>query len=162
VSYDGALRLGEDVVVFVGGPGDRRTAAALALPPSGPAFGLLPITKDVGDFGLAIVKLEDPPRVDEPVVWSMYPNGLDPAPIAVVADKGLSWVARVRPQSAEPTSARALELGHLTSTGAFVALDVLPTDAAPSDVTLALDAHGALWVAWIDAAGSWVERLACP
>jgi hypothetical protein len=30
-----------------------------------------------------------------------------------------------------------------------------------SDVALAADAHGALWVAWVDAAGSWLERVLC-
>jgi hypothetical protein len=161
VDLDRGLRLGEDVVVFVGGPGDRRTAAALALPPTGPAWGLLPISKDVGDFGLAIVKLEDPPKVEEPVVWSMYPNGLDPAPIAVAVARERTWVARVRPQSAEPSSGRALELGEVRDGAGFVASDVLPTAATPSDVSLAVDSRGALWVAWMDAAGSWVERVAC-
>ncbi len=84
VGYDSKLQMGEDVVVFVGGPGDRRTAPALAVPPSGFGWAFLPIAKDLADFGLAVVRLEMPPRVDEPVVWSMYPNGLDPAPVAAV------------------------------------------------------------------------------
>jgi hypothetical protein len=161
VAYDRGLRLGEDVVVFVGGPGDRRTAAALALPITGPAWALLPIARDVGSFGLATVRLDEPPRVDEPVVWSMYPNGLDPAPVAAAARGGRTWVARVRPRAADPSSSLVLELGDLATDGGFVVRDVVATAGTPRDVALTHDSHGALWVAWVDTSGSWVERLAC-
>jgi hypothetical protein len=161
VSYDGALRLGEDVVVFVGGPGDRRTGAAAALPPSGAGWALLPISRDVGDFGLAIVRVEDPPRVDEPTLWSTYPNGLDPAPIAAVVDRGHTWVARIRPETPSPSAPRLLELGEVHEDGTFESVEVVGTNASPSDVALTSDAHGALWMAWVDAVGSWGERLAC-
>jgi hypothetical protein len=161
VAYDRGLRLGEDVVVFVGGPGDRRTAAALALPMTGSAWALLPIARDVGSFGLATVRLDEPPRVDEPVVWSMYPNGLDPAPVAAAARGGRTWVARVRPRAADPSSSLVLELGDLDADGGFVVRDVVATAGTPRDVALTHDAHGALWVAWVDTSGSWVERLAC-
>jgi hypothetical protein len=161
VSFDGALRLGEDVVVFVGGPGDRRTAAALALPASGAGWALLPISKDIGSFGLAVVGVEDPPRVDEPMTWSMYPNGVDPAPVAAAHDRGRAWVARVRPASAQPAAARVLELGEVREGGVFEPLELVATNASPNDVALVADGHGGLWLAWVDAAGSWVERLTC-
>jgi hypothetical protein len=161
IAYDGQVRLGEDVVVFVGGPGDRRTGAALGVPGSGPGWALLPIAKDVGTFGLAVVRLGDPPRVDEPVVWSMYPNGLDPAPIAAAVSGGKTWVARVLPQAAEPGAPRVLELGQIDAEGAFASRGTLPTSGNASDVALAVDAAGALWIAWVDAAGAWLERLSC-
>jgi hypothetical protein len=161
VAYQGALRLEDDAVIFVGGPGDRRTAAVLAMPPHGAGWALLPTSKDVGDFGLAIVQVEDPPRVDEPVTWSMYPNGIDPAPVATAVDRGHVWVARVRPETAQPGSARLLELGEVRDSGAFEALEVLGTHGSPSDTAVVADAHGALWVGWVDPAGSWVLRLAC-
>jgi hypothetical protein len=160
-TFDHDLRLGEDVVVFVGGPGDRRTAAVFAPPATGLSSGLLPIAKDVGDFGLAIVKLEDPPRVDEPVTWSMYPNGLDPAPVAAALARGRTWVALVRPQSAKPVSPRTLELGEINAAGAFVPYEEIPTGNLPSDVALASDDRATLWLAWVDSSGSWLERLAC-
>ena len=164
VTYQAGTRLGEDAVLFVGGPGDRRTAAALAVGPSGPGLGLLPIAKDVGDFGLALVRVDDPPRVDEPVSWSMYPNGLDPAPVAAVsaATPSRTWVARVRPRVADPASDRVLEIGEATPEGAFVVRHaVAGTSGAPRDVALVVDVRGTLWVAWLDSAGSWVERIAC-
>jgi hypothetical protein len=162
LAYDGQVRLGEDVVVFVGGPGDRRTGAALAVPASGPGWALLPIAKDVGTFGLAVVRLDEPPRVDEPVVWSMYPNGLDPAPIAAAASGGRVWVTRVVPQAAQPGADRVLELGTVDAQGTFAFRGVVPTTGGVVDVAIAADGHGASWVAWADAAGAWLERFACP
>jgi hypothetical protein len=161
VKYEGHLVLGEDVVAFIGGPGDRRTRAALAMGETGPGYSLLPISKDVGQFGLALVRLDDPPRIDEPVEWSMYPNGLDPAPVAAATGGGRSWVARVRPRSGEPGAVRVLELGALTGGGSFEPRDVVTTAGDPADVSLAADAAGTLWVAWVDGAGAWVAHLAC-
>ena len=161
VTFEGHALLGEDAVVFVGGPGDHRTAGALALPPSGPGWALLPIARDIGSFGMALVRLDEPVHVDEPVVWSMYPNGLDPAPVASATEAGTTWVARVRPLGAEVGSVRVLEMGHVTPEGAFAARDVVASSSKMTDVALAPDAHGALWVAWVDAAGSWLERVSC-
>jgi hypothetical protein len=159
--YDRGLRLGEDVVTFVGGPGDRRTACALATSHDGSLVGLLPISKDVGNFGLALVKLEDPPRVDEPVTWAMYPNGLDPAPVAAASDRARTWVARIRPQDSEPGSQRELEIVELVDAASLSSRTVVDTNGSPSDVAIAVDEAGALWVAWLDSSGSWLERLAC-
>jgi len=161
VTFEGHAVLGEDAVVFVGGPGDHRTAGALALPPSGPGWALLPIAKDIGTFGMVIVRLDEPVHVDEPVVWSMYPNGLDPAPVASATEAGKTWVARVRPQGPEVGSPRVLEVGLIAPDGAFAARDVVASSSKMTDVALAADAHGTLWVAWVDAAGSWLERVAC-
>jgi len=161
VGYDHGARLGEDQVVFVGGPGDRRTAASLVLPETGPGWALLPIARDMAEFGLAVVRLDDPPRVDEPVVWSMYPNGLDPAPVAASADGHRTWVARVRPEAAAPGAARVLELCEGTQEGTLTPRQVVPTAASPSDVSLAFGARAELWLSWVDASGSWIERLAC-
>ena len=137
VAYEHAARLGEDVVVFVGGPGDRRTAAytrASAEPDRpGPC---LPIAKDTEEFGLATVRVDDPPRVDEPVAWSMYPNGLDPAAIASAGAGGHTWVARVRPEAAAPGASHVLELGDLAADGTFAPRAVVPTADTPSDVSL--------------------------
>jgi hypothetical protein len=165
IAYGAPARLGDDAVVFVGGPGDRRTRAALAVPSTGAGWSLLPIARDVGSFGMAIVKLDEPPHVDEPVVWSMYPNGLDPAPIAAASSPTggapATWVARVRPEATAPSSPRVLELGLISADGTFVRRDMISTTGNATDVALALDRFGAIWLAWVDGAGSWLERLSC-
>jgi hypothetical protein len=161
VTYGHPAQLGEDAVIFVGGPGDHRTAATLALGPVGPAWALLPIARDTLDFGLATVRVDDPPRVDEPVLWSMYPNGLDPASVASGSGAERTWVARVRPETAAPAASHILELGALATDGYFAPRALIPTGGAPADLALVLDGQGALWLAWVDASGSWLERLAC-
>jgi hypothetical protein len=161
LTFEGHVQFGEDVVVFVGGPGERYTMPAVSLPDAGGSWALLPIAKDVATFGLAQVRIDQPPRVEEPVVWSMYPNGLDPAPVAAAARGDATWVARVRPESAEPGSSRVVEVGVVAADGTFGARHVVPASGKPTDVSLTADAHGGLWLAWLDASGSWVERIAC-
>ena len=169
ITFEGKAHLGEDVVAFVGGPGERRTtaacvpaaAAAAGGPPGAPLWALLPISKDIGSFGLAIVRIDEPARVDEPVVWSLYPNGLDPAPVAGAVEGGRTWVARAVPKGPEVGSPRRLELGTVAADGAFASHDTIGTTGKPTDVSLVFDAHGAAWLAWLDGAGSWLERLLC-
>ncbi len=162
IRYDHGLQFGEDVVTFVGGPGDLDSAATLALFPSSAGWAVLPIAQDVSSFGLAIVKLDDPPRVDEPVLWSMYPDGLDPAPVATALSSTRLWLARVRPRQRGPGSPRDLELGELKSDGSFAAKHIIGGAGGATGVSLASDSRGALWVAWVDPSGGWVERLSCP
>jgi hypothetical protein len=160
VGYEGHLQVADDAVVFVGGPGERRTAGALAIPAVGPAWALLPIGKDFRTFGLAVVKIDDPPRVDEPSFWSLYPNGIDPAPVAA-STGGRTWVVRVRPQSAEPGSVRVLEMGDIDDKGSFAPRDTVSVAGSPTYATLVADGRGGLWIAWVDSSGSWLERMAC-
>jgi hypothetical protein len=137
-------------------------------------------------FGLAVVRLDRPPRVDEPVVWSMYANGLDPAALAAAMDgtsaeggvvkrgdgtsaeggvvssgEGLTWVARIVPRGPEPSAPRVLELGQVDSQGAFLTSGTLSTADNPGDVALAIDSRRAIWVAWVDRKGAWIDRLIC-
>jgi hypothetical protein len=162
IRYDHGLRLGEDVVTFVGGPGDPGSAAALALFPSSAAWALLPIARDISSFGLAIVKLDDPPQVDEPMLWSMYLDGLDPAPVATAVSGGRVWVARVTPRQPGPGAPKDLELGELTSDGVFSLKQVIARAEGATEVALLSDSRGALWVTWLDRSGSWIQRLSCP
>jgi hypothetical protein len=160
LSYEGNARLGEDAVVFVGGPGERRTAGALVAVASGPAWALLPIGKDIRTFGLAVVRVDDPPRVDEPSSWSIYPNGLDPSPVAA-ASGGRAWVALARPQSSEPGSQRVLEVAEVIGDGSIALRDAVPLSGMPTHVAIVVDERGALWISWVDGSGSWLERMAC-
>jgi len=163
VRCDHGLQLSEDVVTFVGGPGAPGTAAALALFPSSSAgWALLPIAQDVSSFGVAAVRLDAPPQVDEPVLWSPYPDGLDPAAIATVAVGSRIWVARVRPRERGLGAPRLLEVGELATDGSFAGKHIVAGADGATDVALASDSRGALWIAWLDASGSWVERLGCP
>ena len=156
----GKLVLGTDAVVFVGGSAERHNAGALATSTDGSAFELIAVADGASAFGMAAIRVEDPPHEDEPVVWSLYPNGLDPAPIAATHGGAAMIVARVRPRTADPKSSRVLELGVLSREGAFAPSCIV--DEAPfiKDVELELDRQGALWVFYRDPRGSVLERRA--
>ncbi|MGA2448278.1 MAG: hypothetical protein ABTD50_06370 [Polyangiaceae bacterium] len=162
VAYEaGRVSLGEDAVIFVGSPSDRRTVASVAALPGGPVWSLLPIAKDVENFGLALMRLHEPPRIEEPVVWSLYPNGLDAPPIAVAVARGRLWVARVRPDAAAPSAPEVLELGEVSDEGEFLARDTRAVAGHVNHVALTSDGAGALWIHWVDSSGSSLLRLAC-
>ncbi len=158
---DGQLDIGVDAVVFVGGGAEVHTTAALGTSSSGSAFAFVPIAGEAG-FGMAAVRISDPPAIDEKTVWSMYPNGLDPAPIAATSGAQPVRVARVRPVDARPDSPRGVELGRVDDGGVFTPYGMISTTGRASDLALAMDAMGTLWVYYTDAAGSWLERRVCP
>jgi hypothetical protein len=155
------LEEGPDAVVFVGGGAERQTSGVLALGPAGSAFALVPIAGESG-FGMAAVHLGDPPVTDEKTAWSIYPNGLDPAPIAATVGVSPIRVARLRPVTARADSARGVELGKLDDAGAFTPYGMISTTGRVSSLEIAVDAARSLWIYYTDAAGSWLERRMCP
>ena len=68
----------------------------------------------------------------------------------------------MRPLEARPDSPRGLELGKLDDVGAFVSYGFVPTTGRVSGASLAVDGKGALWLAFTDSVGSWLERRSCP
>jgi len=160
-----SLSLGPDAVLFVSGPPERGVELTVAGTPDA-LFALLPVPHETASFGVATIPIHDPPRHDVAAVWSMYPNGLDPAPIAgVVAPAGegrSAYVARVRPETREPAAPRVLELGRLDAAGAFGSLGVIATGKRITDMALAVDAFGAVWVQYGDETATWLERRVCP
>lgn len=179
-----ALALGDDAVVFVGGPPERGVDLTPAMSTGSSLFALLPIARETTDFGMAAIAIGDPPKDDVQPAWSFYPNGIDPAPIAATvapvasaanaaertgspdggaaAAAGAAWVARVRPAEREPGSPRVLELGRLSASGAFRSLGVVATGKAITDMAIATDAHNAVWLLYGDSNATWLERRVCP
>jgi len=156
----GKLKLERDAVVFVGGAAERHNAGALALGKDGKAFALIPVAETAETFGMAAIRLSDPPTDDEPVVWSLYPNGLDPAPIAATKGTSPIHVARVRPSGPDPEASRVLEVGELGTSGEFGAKCIVSEAAFIKDVALEVDRQGAMWLFWRDPRGSHLERRA--
>jgi hypothetical protein len=156
------LALGEDAVVFVAGPPERAVDFTVAGTPTA-LFALLPIGRDTADFGVAAIPIAEHPKEDVQPVWSMYPNGLDPAAIAgtVQAEDG-AWVARVRPAEREVGSLRVLELGRLDSAGAFRSLGAIASGKPITDVSIARDGFGSVWILYGDTRATWLERRVCP
>jgi len=157
----GQLRVGEDDVVFVGGGAEANTRAALGVSATGASFALIPIARDVG-FGLTTVRIDEPPRMDEPATWYAYANGLDPAPIAATHGTSPIRVARVRPLDGRFDAPWGLELGSLDDGGAFRSHGLVASRGRVRSAALAADRAGLLWLAYTDSAGTWLERRACP
>lgn len=163
LTFADKLDIGKDAVVFVGGPPERHTASTIATPAGGGAgWVLLPIAKDIATFGMAAIHVDEPPKVDSPMVWSIYPNGIDPAPIAATQGRSPMYVARVRPVAPEPGAAKGLEIGRLGESGVFTSYGFVSTTGAVTDVAIDVDAAGGVWLVYGDGAGTWVERRACP
>jgi hypothetical protein len=154
----GTLGLGPDAVVFVGSGTDGRTPGALAQGASGHALALLPLDKDDHAFGMVSIHVEEQPRDDATTTWSLYPTALERP--AVVATQGQSpiRVLRTLPAAAEPRGKQVLELGELDAAGAWKALCPVAEGAAFGDLAILADRAGALWIAYTDAEGTWIEK----
>jgi hypothetical protein len=100
----------------------------------------------------------DPLKDDVGATWSLYPNGLDPAPIGASLD---GWVARVRPREKAPGSKKVLELGRIDEKGAFTSLGLI-ADKPITDIALASDARKGVWIMYGDASATFLERRVCP
>ncbi|WP_437830670.1 hypothetical protein [Sorangium sp. So ce1153] len=156
----GKLELGPDAVLFVGDAGESRMGGALARGADGPAYVLLPAAKDISAFGMAAIRIDDAPRDDMPAVWSLYPNGLSPAPIAATQGVTPIHVARVRPIAREPGARHALEIGQLDGEGRFQARCLAVEGKSFKHVAIEADRDGSLWLAYTTSAGTFVEQRA--
>jgi hypothetical protein len=159
---DGKPSLTRDAVVFVGGPAERNTRGRMALAADGAAFIVAPLAHSLEGYGMAVVRLSDPPTEDEPVVWSMYPSGIDPAPIAVTRGVSPIRVARARPSAPEQGASLLLEVGDLSPVGEFYPKCILAEAAYIKDIELDVDRDGTMWLFWRDTRGSHLERRALP
>lgn len=161
---EGELVLGADTVVFVGGAPERGIDFAVA--PVGPTrgFAFVPMPRETMEFGMAALPIEEPPKDDVPAVWSDYPNGIDPAPIAAAPtrDGKGAWIARARPRASGPGVPRILELGRVDAAGAFTSYGEIASGNRVTDVALIEDGSGALWVMYGDPTVTWLERRVCP
>ncbi|KYF48133.1 hypothetical protein BE08_34340, partial [Sorangium cellulosum] len=160
VTAEGKLELGPDAVIFVGGAGESRLAGALATGAEGPAYALLPASRDMSEFGMASIRIDDAPRDDMPAVWSLYPNGLSPAPIAATQGVSPIHVARVRPTARDPGAQHALEIGQLDAAGRFQPRCVAVEGKSFKHVAIEADRDGSLWIAYTTAAGTFLEQRA--
>lgn len=161
---NGALELGKDHVVAVGGAPERGIAGDIATSQKS-TFFLVPMPEDSLAFGMATIKLSEPPKDDEKIGFSLYPNGLDPAPIVATTGVTPVRVARVRPLDKAPTAPRGLELGTLGEDGSFTGLGIItavPSGKSITDLDITVDGAGAIWLLYGDTRDTWLERRVCP
>ena len=158
------LALADDAVIFVGGPPERGIDLTAAVAGKS-LFALIATARETSDFGMATLPVAEEPKHDVQAVWSLYPNGLDPAPMAATihgTGDGPAWVARVRPSERAAGSPRILELGRLDAAGAFTSLGAIATDKRITDIAIAADSFGSVWILYGDSNATWLERRVCP
>jgi hypothetical protein len=156
------VSLSRDAVVFVGGPAERNTRGRITHAADGATFILAPLAHSLEGFGMAAVRVSEPPTEDESVVWSMYPSAVDPAPLAVTHGVSPIRIARVRPSAPETGASLLLEVGDLSPIGEFYPKCVLAEAAYIKDVEIDVDREGTMWLFWRDTRGSHLERRALP
>jgi hypothetical protein len=159
VGERGPARLGPDVVVFVGPSPEGRTEVAAAPGGEGP-IAFIPFAPDTSSFGLASLLIGHEPHLDAKVQWRMYPNGLEPAPVAGAQLCGRTWVAYARPSAAAPASPHVLALAPVEK-GAFGPELTAAQGFDFTTVSLAPRDDGNAWLAWVGNGRSWIRAVRC-
>jgi hypothetical protein len=159
VGAQGAPRLGPDVVVFVGPSPEGQVEIAAAWGPDGLTV-LAPFSRHTSSFGLASLFVGDEPHVDAPVHWSMYPNGIEPAPVAAAAFCGRTWAAFARPSGPSPGAIAELVLAPIDH-GVFGPEIITGQGSDFTMVSLVPRDEGGAWLAWIGNGRSWARGIRC-
>lgn len=161
VALDGdAPRPSDDVVVWVGGGAQSFTELGVLAGPGDESWAFTALERDATRFGLARIRIAARPRAGADVYWRGFPNGLDPAPLAVGRVCGTAVVIYARPAAPEPRAPQDLCLAEVSPAGLGPAKVVA---AAPSfaNVTLAPLPRGAL-LAYVAEGKTWGETIRCP
>jgi hypothetical protein len=111
-----AVQLAEDVVVWVGGSAQGSTEVT-ALSTFDDLWAFVPIERDVTTFALARIEIGSTPTMNATVNWRVYPNGMDPAPVAAARVCDAPTLLYVRPATAEPHAPQELHLAKVGTAG---------------------------------------------
>ncbi|HVU00872.1 MAG TPA: hypothetical protein VHE30_03940 [Polyangiaceae bacterium] len=151
--------LGEDLVVWVGG-GIQPLTEMTILPGGGDSlYGFIPHERSIQEFGVAELALGMHPGMDTKTTWLVYPNGIDPAPVAAGHVCGEPVLFYAEPESSRPDSEQELVLRSLSdTTGKRVAR--LQTGRAYYFTSIAEVPGGAL-AAWVGEDGTHASTLRC-
>jgi hypothetical protein len=147
-----------DVVVWVSGATQGLTEISSVGTEAG-AWLLMAVERDVSHFGLAAMLVEPDPKMDPPLRWRTYENGLDRAPAAAAVVCGAPFVIYVRPADSNPGSNQELVLSELTLAEA-ASSEVLATARGFADVSLYSLPEGAV-VAYVADRRTWARVVRC-
>jgi hypothetical protein len=101
---------GEDLVAWVGG-GVQPFTEMTVLPGGGKdLWGFLPHERSIKEFGLAELDFTTTPSMDTKTTWQLYPNGIEPAPVAAGIVCGEPVVLYAQPETSKPGSDQELVL----------------------------------------------------
>jgi hypothetical protein len=153
--------LGDDHIVWVGGPA-QPTTELFALPGDEPTIrSYLTLERDVTHFGLVGLDISLEAGAAYPVnpEWLLYDNGIQPAPFALAEVCGRSVVLLARPSSAQPHAPQELVLLELDA-GARARAAVIARSRAFFDVSLVGLDGGAL-LAYVADHRTWARSIRC-
>lgn len=107
--------LGEDQIVWVGGPARPTTELFVMASGEPRVLGFLTLERDVSHFGLVGLDVSLAPGTEFPVepAWRLYDNGIEPAPFALGEVCGRRVVVLARPSSPVPHAPQELVLLEL-------------------------------------------------
>lgn len=150
--------LDPDVVVWVSGATQGMTEIASVGTPEG-SFLMIPVEKDASHFGLATLALEREPKMDPPLRWRTYENGLDRSPAAAAVLCGVPTTIYVRPTDASPRSNQELMLSELNLDPSATS-EPLATARGFADVSLYPVPEGAV-LAYVADRRTWARLIRC-
>ena len=151
-------RLEADVVVWVSGATQGMTEIASVGFDHG-SWLMLPVERDASHFGLATLALEPDPKMDPPLRWRTYENGLDRSPVAATTLCGAPAVAYVRPADASPSANQELVVSQLTL-DETASSEPLASARGFADVSLYPLPEGAM-LAYVADRRTWARLIRC-
>jgi hypothetical protein len=155
---EGRLVRGTDAVVFVGGGADSVVRGALGRAASGPALLFVPGSPDEKKHGVITLPITGEPKDDTPGKWSYYPAAMTSPALAATIGATPVRLLRSRPEGPDPSGPDVLELGHVAADGTFTDRCTVAKGGTFTDLAVAVDEQGALWLAYTSPKGTWVER----
>ncbi len=150
--------LDADVVVWVAGATQGMTEIG-SVGGANASWLLLPVEQDSSHFGLATLWLGSEPKMDPPLRWRTYENGLDRSPAAGAVVCGVPTSIYVRPADARPSANQELALSELTVAEAATS-EVLASARGFADVSLYPIPEGAL-LAYVADRRTWARLIRC-
>jgi hypothetical protein len=151
--------LGEDTVTWVGGGIQPLTEMTLLPTGDKGLVGLIPHERSMKEFGLARLDIGMSPTMDTPTTWMLYPNGIDPAPVAAARVCGEPAFLYAAPETAAPDSPQELLLRALSDASGARALR-LASGRAFYFASIAEVSGGAL-SAWVTDTGTFACTVRC-
>ncbi|HET9955665.1 MAG TPA: hypothetical protein VFQ61_14220 [Polyangiaceae bacterium] len=162
-SEPAGVRLGPDVVSWVGGSSQGTTELFTTTTSNDEAWAFVPIEQDVTHFGLAQIQLGTAPNPDASAEFIVFANGMNASVVASVQACGQTWVAFARPVKAvegtQGSSPQELVLARLDATG-LNQPTLLAKARVFADVSLASSTGGAM-LAYTADHRTWAASLWC-
>lgn len=132
----GGPELGPSSVLWVG-PGSQPLTEVHGSTLAGTGgVALIATAKDIVTFGVAVLTLDQAAQSVSDPVWVTYPNGIDPAPIAIERACGETLVFYAIPSEPKPRAPQELRVARLGAAG-FQKPEVLVRARAFNEISVA-------------------------